>query len=136
MTKINLPHEPSLTALFRHAYMGRADKVSCARKPQGLLPAGIFVLLIGDKAVREIGPALLAVARATGSDEPQKILELNPNHSVGLVLDWLRSEQMVWCYGTIMVDQTRCIYAAFVGTPICIHLAEQLTLLGVPTSIT
>lgn len=130
--------KPTMRRLVQIACMGDIDRICLVQKERpGKREAGIFILLFGNPAVREIGPRLREAAITTGKLKSDQQLNFDLDSDLGMVFQWMQDTGERWLSGTLTIDgQGPVIQAAFYGTAICAPLAPFLAEHNCPCSLT
>jgi hypothetical protein len=141
---------PTLPILVENALQLGSDRVSYVRQPDVSRSAGIFILMLSTRALREVGPVIRRYAASM--QVPERLghthgLIVEMKQSVGEILEYLDKAKNKWAWGQyqiqlqvmskghsgngLMVLTT----AAFVGTEVCRRLAKDLTRAGCYTKL-
>lgn len=140
---------PTLQALSQLALQRGIDRLSLVRRPDASRQAGIFVLLLGNKAIAEVGTVIhrqLEGSPITVTGRHMLLLELH--QPVYHCFDYLASIHQPFGFGamelTVLVQSGRgrngqgqlpALCCAIVGNDLCREMARHLTGIGCPTRL-
>jgi hypothetical protein len=139
----DLPQPPSINELIRLCLANRMDRCALVRREQGAVEVGVFVLVMGGKATRELGPGLLDFAEKAGALKPGEVLNMEYDTSLKWIWRWLEESKNRFAFGTFSMDvplpgesgKVECLIVAFIGKTLCEPLARFLTKRGCPCSV-
>jgi hypothetical protein len=150
----NRPEIPTIAALANLAFSRNLDRLSLVRRPDASRQAGLFVLLLSNTAIAQVGPLLERYVRQIQEHNPAE-REGEHRHILSLVdapvymaFDWMAATQRNFSWGVFSLTlhvtqrqrsgfgQSQALMAAFVGTKLCRKIARDLTAVGCPTSLT
>lgn len=132
--------EPTLGLLVQQAISAGADRACLVKRagPGGV--ATLFIVLIGDQAVLDVGPFLKAhCARlpqpVTALAASSRLL-MNPGVPLRHALNWMNDHQFLHALQHIEVGGHDGLFYIITGPSVTADLAAQLTTLGLPCNLT
>lgn len=98
---------------------------------------GLAVLMIGQAAIRQLGPILRDAAHREASHDPPTMgLKLRSDESIAGVFDLMDAQKRTWFWWQDESKPDGFLVCFFVGAEVCEWLAPRLTEAGCPTSLT
>jgi len=119
--------KPTLRRLLDAAAQVGADRLAMVRSSTPCRESGLFVLMIGAKAVRDLGPICIEAA-AKVTDEhglPVHKGDLQPDDNLDEWFDKMVAEKTYFAWGK--KDDPYVMFTFFVGQELVDYLAPRLT---------
>jgi|SRR6185503_4338336 len=129
----NLPH-PTLRKLLDLAQRAETDRLVMVRNPTPYREAGLFVLMIGDQSIRDLGPVCIeAAAKVTDEHDPTKQGDLEPDDPLDGWFDKMVEKKLYFTWGRQV--EPLMMFAFFVGQEVSEYLAPRLKERGCPCEL-
>jgi hypothetical protein len=128
--------QPTIPEMARVALLAGVDRISMVREATDTRNAGICIVMIGNQAIREIGPYLNKhLATLPAPPEPKRELFVDNNIPIPKLFWAMEQNNWQWCYDEFSIEQTKCVVTVIIGPSVTVKLAQELTRLGCITNL-
>ena len=117
---------PTMEKLLETAATFGVDRLCVVNTPKAGEPIQLFIMLLGKKAVREIGPGMNVLFKEHPNPEGSEAHRfcMDHNSAISLAQDWMRERKQVWRYGDV-APTGHHIFISLCGNEIC-RLAAKI----------